>query len=120
MRALILLALLAIVHSHVFAQSGSIEVPENARVKEYGNGWECNQGYRAVDGACTAVKLPANAYLTNTSCGSDWECVRGYREINGAAQPLGCQTMRTPQIHPAGVAGGADEVIGSLTIPAQS
>jgi len=65
MRALTLLALLTIVHGHVFAQSGSIEVPENARAKEYGNGWECDQGYRAVDGACTVIKLPANAYLTN-------------------------------------------------------
>ena len=44
MRALILLALLAIVHGHVFAQDGSSGVPENARAKDYGKGWECNQG----------------------------------------------------------------------------
>ena len=89
--ALILPALLAIVPGHVFARGGSPEVPENARAIEFGDGWKCNQGYRAVDGACTAVKLPANAYLTNTSYGNGWECVRGYREVNG-----GCAAVRVP------------------------
>ncbi|HUT41257.1 MAG TPA: hypothetical protein VM011_07930, partial [Gammaproteobacteria bacterium] len=83
LRALILLALLATVHGLVHAQAGSVEAPENARAKEYGKGWECNQGYRAVNGTCTAVKLPADAYLTNTSYGSGWECGRGYREVSG-------------------------------------
>ncbi|MGB5539279.1 MAG: hypothetical protein WBO37_04240, partial [Gammaproteobacteria bacterium] len=82
MRALILLALLAIVHGHVFARDGSSGVPENARAKDYGKGWACNQGYRAVNGTCAAIKLPANAYLTNTSYGSGWECEQGYREFN--------------------------------------
>ena len=82
-RDLILFALLAVVSVPLFAQSDSAAVPENARAKEYGKGWVCNQGYRAVNDGCTAIKLPANAYPTNSSYGSGWKCGRGYREANG-------------------------------------
>jgi len=34
---MVLLALLAVVHGLVFAQAGSIELPENARAKSYGS-----------------------------------------------------------------------------------
>ena len=53
-----ILALLAMVHDNVFAQSGSIKAPEHAHVKEYGSGCECNRGYLAVDVTCTATELP--------------------------------------------------------------
>jgi len=81
-RELLLIALLATVSGPLFAQSGSAAVPENSRAKEYGKGWECNQVYHAVNGGCTAIKLPANAYLTNKSYGSGWECERGFRAAN--------------------------------------
>lgn len=86
---LILLALLATLSGPVFAQVGSVEVPENARAKEYGYGLECDLGYRAVNKVCIAVKLPKNAYMTNSSYGSGWKCGLAYRVDNGTAQPLG-------------------------------
>jgi hypothetical protein len=113
--ALILLALLATLSGPVFAQVGSVEVPENARAKEYGNGWECDLGYRAVNEASIAVRLPTNAYLTNTSYGS---VGMGIEKTTGAVQTLGSRSMHTPQTHPMGMDGCANEVIGSLTLPA--
>jgi hypothetical protein len=59
---LILLALLATAPGVVFAQVASIGMPENSHARSYGSGWECDRGYRAVDEACVAVKVPANAY----------------------------------------------------------
>ena len=44
-RALIFLALLAAVSGPSFAQGDSVEVPDNARAKEYGKGWECNRPF---------------------------------------------------------------------------
>lgn len=58
--SLILWALLAAAPGVVFAQVASIGIPENAHVKSYGSGWECDRGYRAVDEACMSVKVPAN------------------------------------------------------------
>ena len=67
--SLVLMSILTAVHGLVFAQAGSVELPENARAKSYGSGWECERGYREDNGACTAVRVPANAYLANTSYG---------------------------------------------------
>ena len=114
-RALILLERLATVSGLSFAQGDSVEVPDNARAKEYGNGWECDLGYRAVNEASIAVRLPTNVYLTNTSYGS---VGMGIEKTTGAVQPLGSRSMHTPQTHPMGMDGGANEVIGSLTLPA--
>jgi len=65
--SLFVLALLAVALGDVFAQSGSIRVPDNARATGYGSGWECDRGYRQVKRACAAVKAPANAYLNNSA-----------------------------------------------------
>ena len=80
-RWLIFLALLAAAPGAVFAQGGSLEVPENASAKTYGSGWECDPGYREIDEACAAVKVPANAYPTNKPYGRGWVCGRGFREV---------------------------------------
>lgn len=80
--SLILLAALAAAHDVVFAQRDSVGMPENARAKSDGSGWECDRGYRELNGACAAVKAPANAYPTDTSYGRGWECDRGYREVD--------------------------------------
>ena len=86
--SLILLSLLAAVPGLLFAKSGSIDVPENATENRYGNGWECDPGFRVVDGTCVAIKMPANAYSTNRSYGRGWECDRGYRVIDGTCIPI--------------------------------
>jgi phospholipid transport system substrate-binding protein len=53
------LALLGAVPGLVCAQGGSLEVPENARAKSDGNGWECDKGYRKVDETCLVEMLAA-------------------------------------------------------------
>jgi hypothetical protein len=80
--SLILLAFLAAASGVVSAQSTSVGMPENARARGHGSGWECVQGHREVDGACAAVKVPENAYPTNRSYGRGWECGHGFREID--------------------------------------
>ena len=86
--SLIFVALLAVVPGLAFAQSGSVEIPENARVKGYGSGWEYDRGFRTVDGACVAIEVPAKAYPTNALYGRGWGCVRGYREVNEACAAI--------------------------------
>ncbi len=84
--SLVLLALLAAVHGLVFAQAGSVELPDNALAKGYGSGWECERGYRAVNNACVTVNVAESAHLD--SSGNDWECNRPYRKKQGkCAQP---------------------------------
>ena len=76
--AIMLLALAA------FSQSGARSIPENASAKSYGEGWECNIGFRSSGKLCVAVIVPKNAFETNRSYGAGWECMRGFREINGS------------------------------------
>jgi len=78
--SLLIFALLAAAPGLALAQSGATEMPQNARAISYGSGWECDPGFRELDGACAAVKAPANAYPTDTSYGRGWECDHGYRE----------------------------------------
>jgi hypothetical protein len=62
------------------AQGGENTIPANAIAKTYGDGWECDRGYRETDGACAVVTLPENAYLTDSSYGSGWKCDYGYKQ----------------------------------------
>ena len=93
--SLILLALLATAPAVAFAQSSTVGVPENARAKAYGSGWECDPGYREVNGGCAGVEIPANAYPTNESYGSGWECDRGFRQLDET-----CVAINVPQRRP--------------------
>jgi hypothetical protein len=62
--ALVFLAVLVSVPGVLIAKSRTVEIPENARAKNYGSGWECNRGYRAAGKRCVAVKTPANSFPT--------------------------------------------------------
>ena len=64
---LILLALQSAASGVALAQGDSAEIPENAHANSYGSGWQCDYGYRAVDEACVAVKVPENGYLAAAS-----------------------------------------------------
>ncbi|MEO1019550.1 MAG: hypothetical protein AAFY56_17955, partial [Pseudomonadota bacterium] len=66
------------------AQSSAANIPENARAKAYGDGWECEAGFREREGACAAISIPENAYPTGRPYGSGWECRRGFSEYEGA------------------------------------
>ena len=89
--SLFVLALVAVALGVVNAQSGSVRVPDNAHATGYGSGWECDRGYRQVKGACAAVKLPANAYLKNSTFGNGWECNWGYRQVDKS-----CVAIKVP------------------------
>lgn len=81
---------LVIIAGISFAQGGSMKIPENARTKNYGSGWECDRGYRQVDEICTSIKVPPNAYLNPS--GDDWKCDRGYRKVDEA-----CIAVKVPE-----------------------
>ena len=72
----------------VTAQQTREAIPENAHVKGLGRGWECDKGFRQVDGACNAVSVPKHAFKTNVSYGRGWECMRGYLEALDACVPV--------------------------------
>ena len=55
-------------------------MPENAGAKSYGDGWECNIGYRLSGEACAAITVPDNAYETNRTYGPGWACLHGFRK----------------------------------------
>jgi hypothetical protein len=70
---------LFLVVAPAIAQSSAPPTPENASAKRYGEGWECNIGFRRDEDTCNAVVVPANAYETNRTYGLGWECLHGYR-----------------------------------------
>lgn len=76
-----------------FAQTGSQPMPENASAKSYGDGWECNIGFRLNETTCIAVVVPQNAYDMKRSYGSGRECLHGFREIDDAA----CVAVKVPE-----------------------
>ena len=78
----------------VSAMKNSAGMPKNAHAKEYGSGWSCDRGYREVKGRCIAVKVPANAYPTDTSFSRGWECGRGFRDIKDACVAIKVRTVR--------------------------
>ncbi|CUH65449.1 MSP1 EGF domain 1 [Thalassovita gelatinovora] len=85
--AVLLLALPA------FGQTADQPMPENASAKSYGDGWECNIGFRLNEDTCVAVIVPQNAYDTNRSYGSGWECLHGFRRTDEAA----CVAVEVPE-----------------------
>jgi hypothetical protein len=74
------------------SQDISKQVPVNAQAKLYGTGWECKRGFRQDGVACIAIKLPENAYLSETSYESGWECKRGYKRDGNS-----CVGVKVPQ-----------------------
>ncbi|MEJ2336304.1 MAG: hypothetical protein P8Y26_11840 [Gemmatimonadales bacterium] len=71
--------LLGIAPTLVAAQADATEAPPNSHAKSYGDGWECDRGFRRVNQSCVAVEVPPNAYLDPS--GGRWECSRGYRKV---------------------------------------
>ena len=61
-----------------------MRLPANASARNFGEGWECDRGYRREDNACLAIIVPENAYATNRSYGTGWECMHGFQEVDGA------------------------------------
>lgn len=72
-----LLALLVMAPAVGKADGGAAGMPENARAKGYGPGWECDRGYRPVGETCAAVAMPKNAHLDYS--GNNWGCNPPYQ-----------------------------------------
>ena len=76
-----------------FAQTAAQQMPENASAKNYGDGWECDIGYRLNENACVVVIVPQNAYNTKLSYGSGWECLHGFSGTDESA----CVAVEVPE-----------------------
>lgn len=87
----LLSALLLAWSTPVSAQRGGVTIPDNARAKGYGSGWECDRGYRVVGKACLEVLIPKNAFSTNSTFGNGWECSWGFRQNKNA-----CDAIKVP------------------------
>jgi hypothetical protein len=85
---LCILAALAVAVPPVYGQADSAGVPPNAAADRYGSGWNCNRGFRQVDGGCERVRVPPNAIATKTSFGRGWKCRRGYQEVKETCVPI--------------------------------
>lgn len=76
----------------LFAQHTTAVLPNNSHEKTYSKSWKRNQGFRKSNESCIAIKIPDNAYPTNTLYGTGWECSRGYKAIEKS-----CVAISIPQ-----------------------
>ena len=74
------------------AQNSATPLPTNAHAKTYGQGWECDRGYRKDGVSCVTIVLPENSYLTNQTYGLGWECLHGFRKVGGST----CEEVVVP------------------------
>ena len=76
--SLVLFLIMITFATSLFAQVSDGDIPTHARAKTYGSGWVCERGYQAAGEACVAIKIPSNAYQTNSSYGNGWRGNWGY------------------------------------------
>lgn len=74
------------------AQTPIASMPENAHLKKYGDGWECDLSFRISGDLCVAIAVPENAYPTNRAYGNGWNCHHGFVEAKNAS----CITVSVP------------------------
>src|SRR5258707_9811228 len=67
-------------------------VPKNGFLTDsfsfQGRGWNCDRGFRASGNECVAVKVPQNAYLSDSSLTTGWECERGFHQSGDTCLPM--------------------------------
>lgn len=74
-----------------FGQTAGQPMPDNASAKLYGDGRECNIGFRLNKSACVHVEpyeASANAYLNGSGYGQPWTCKRGFFEQAGLCEAV--------------------------------
>ena len=66
-KSLLLLALFFIVPATrsetTLLQDSISKIPENATLRNYGTGWDCNSGYREDNNTCEAIVIPENQII---------------------------------------------------------
>ena len=71
----------------IFTRSAEAEIkpaiPDHASVIRFGNGWQCNDGFREHDGQCVKIDVPANAHLSGGGYGTGWQCDWAFTEEQG-------------------------------------
>ena len=88
------------------AQQLSEGIPDNARKKSYGDGWECIRGYNEVKGACAKIVIPKNAFPTGSSYGESGNAGAAIKHPGVAARKLLYRKMDTST--PMAMAGGCN------------
>lgn len=83
-RLAIVAGLVASLAFPAFAQDATAPMPAHAQPKSYGEGWDCDRGYRREADKCLAVIVPENAFATNRTYGAGWECLHGFRQVDDA------------------------------------
>ena len=58
--------------------AGASQMPQNAKINVYGNGWDCQHGFRQSGNECIAVQMPQNAKIN--VYGNGWDCQHGFRQ----------------------------------------
>ena len=76
-RIVIASAFLLTLSNPVFAQQ--ISVPENGKINVYGNGWDCQRGFKKVGDSCSKVDVPSNGKIN--VYGNGWDCQRGFKKV---------------------------------------
>ncbi|WP_417522486.1 hypothetical protein [Marinovum sp.] len=79
------LVLSGIVAGASAALAQAATVPENAHARSYGDGWECDRGFRPEGDGCESITVPENAYPTNRTYGLGWACQHGYLRVDETA-----------------------------------
>ena len=62
------------------AMASTPVLPDNAHEARYGEGWECNLGFREVENRCEAIDVPEHAFPTGSKYGAEWDCKRGFEK----------------------------------------
>ena len=57
-------------------------VPENGYAD--GDSWDCERGFRQVDGRCELLEVPEHGFLRDA--GDQWRCERGYKRTGGKCE----------------------------------
>ena len=77
------------------AQSDPPAIPENARARDYGDGWKCDPGFMRDGLACRAIVLPDNAFLDKRAYRRGWTCHYGFTMTNDDS----CVLIDIPESH---------------------
>ena len=71
------------------------ELPEHAYTI-FGDYWECERGFKRVEGECQPIEVPEHAFLSSN--GNDWTCERGFRRVEDECQSVEVSEEASPDL----------------------
>jgi hypothetical protein len=72
-----------------------VQIPENAQLNVYGNGWDCKRGFYKLGDKCLPVQIPENAELS--PLGNGWQCRQGFKKVESKCVPMTAQELKEQQ-----------------------